>query len=264
MAFIQINIMSESLLRNVNINAIIPVDSDPLQRTSDLTISENTEKYPVLYLLHGIFGNQNDWGNMTVIQRLAEKKKIAVIMPSGDNKFYIDHPETHDYYGSFIGEELVDITRKLFPISHEKQNTFIGGLSMGGYGALRNGLKYHNTFGAVAGLSTANFVDMDIERSEPINDSFLTAIFGNLEEAKYSDLSIDYLIRKNAEQNCNDQKIYLACGNDDVLLNGSVELCDLFKRKGYDITFEHGAGGHDWDFWNTYVRRMIDWLPIDG
>ena len=185
-------------------------------------------------------------------------------MPAGDNKFYIDHPATHDYYGRFIGEELVDLTRKLFPLSREKRDTFIGGLSMGGSGALRNGLKYHNTFGAVAGLSPANFVDMDIEQADPLNDTFLTAIFGDSEKAKHSDLSIDYLIRKNALQNCIDQKIYLACGNEDILFKGSEKMYGIFKKNGYDATFEHGEGGHDWDFWNTYVRRMIDWFVANG
>lgn len=75
LAFIQINVMSETLLRNVNINAVIPVDADLLQRSSDLTSLKDTKKYPALYLLHGIFGNQSDWVNMTVVQRVAEEKK---------------------------------------------------------------------------------------------------------------------------------------------------------------------------------------------
>lgn len=262
MAFIQINMMSETLLRTVNINAIIPIEVNQTQKSANLTSSEKAGKLPTLYLLHGVFGSQYDWPNMTVIQKWAEENNIAVIMPAGDNKFYIDYPETHDYYGQFIGEELVDITRSLFPLSHDKKNTFIGGLSMGGYGALRNGLKYHGTFGAIAGLSVADFVDMEIERTEPINDKFLKAVFGDLEKAKCSDKSIYYLLEKNAKQDCNDQKIYIACGEEDILLKESEKMYRFFERFEYDVTFEHGVGGHEWNFWNTYIKQVIEWLPL--
>lgn len=64
-------------------------------------------------------------------------------MPACENKFYVDNERSHEYYSRFIGEELVDMTRRLFPLSHQREDTFIAGLSMGGYGAIVNGLKYH-------------------------------------------------------------------------------------------------------------------------
>lgn len=73
-------------------------------------------------------------------------KNLAVVMPAGENAFYIDQPEMGTMHGKFIGEELVDITRRMFPLSRKREDTYIGGLSMGGFGALRNGLKYHDTF----------------------------------------------------------------------------------------------------------------------
>lgn len=82
-------------------------------------------------------------------------ENLAVVMPAGENAFYVDQPSIGAMHGQFIGEELVEITRKMFPLSRKREDTFIGGLSMGGFGALRNGLKYHDTFGAVICLSGA-------------------------------------------------------------------------------------------------------------
>lgn len=97
-----------------------------------------------LYLLHGVTGDENDWLYGTYIERYAIEHKIAVIMPDGNNNFYVDNCE-FERWGQFIGKELVEYTRNLFPLSKNREDTYIGGLSMGGYGAIRNGLKYFET-----------------------------------------------------------------------------------------------------------------------
>lgn len=262
MAYIQINMMSESLLRTVNINAIIPTDKIAMPDQKDQKVNK-VKSFKTLYLLHGIFGSQVDWINGTNIQRWAEEKNLAVIMPAGENRFYVDHPATHEYYGRFIGEELVKATRELFPLSEKKEDTFICGLSMGGYGALRNGLKYSDTFGYVAALSAASMVDDTDGTLSFMGEGFLEAIFGDMKAAKDSDFSIDWLIRHNTQNKRNDQKMYLACGESDGLLSHSRRICSLLKENGYDTTFETGTGAHEWDFWNRYIKHVIDWLPLD-
>ena len=259
MAFIQINLMSESLMRTINVNAIIPVDK----------ISFNTKevkkqkKFKTLYLLHGVYGSQVDWINGTNIQRWAEEKNLAVIMPAGENRFYIDQPKTHDYYGKLIGEELVRVTRKLFPLSDKKEDTFICGLSMGGFGALRNGLKHYDTFGYVAGLSSANILDIENVKSSLLGEDYMETVFGDLKKARNSDKSISWLIRNNAREGKTDQKIYMACGESDMLKDQTRELSKLFRENGYEITYETGPGAHEWDFWNRYIKHVVDWLPLD-
>ena len=113
MAFLQISLMSEALLRTVNVNAIIPVDKVQLpDQAAPPTIQRGNFK--TLYLLHGIFGSQVDWINGTMLQRWAEEKNIAVIMPAGENRFYVDQPQTHDFYCFFFSGELLAITRAVF------------------------------------------------------------------------------------------------------------------------------------------------------
>ena len=122
MALLQVNFVSQTLMRTVPIQVVLPVD----KFSWDGARPEGP--FPTLYLLHGIFGNYTDWVSGTRIQRWAEEHNLAVVMPSGDNRFYVDQPDTQDLYGEFIGSELVDITRRMFPLSGERANTFIGRL----------------------------------------------------------------------------------------------------------------------------------------
>lgn len=262
MAFIQMNVMSEALLRTVNVNVILPIDKIQMPDQEDAPAVRDSN-FRTLYLLHGIFGSQVDWINGTKLQRWAEEKNLAVVMPAGENKFYVDRPVIHENFGRFIGDELVNLTRKMFPLSDKKEDTFIGGLSMGGYGALRNGLHYHDTFGRVIALSAPNVVDTDELVLPFMTREYLETFFGNIDEARKSNVSVNHLIEDNALKGCNDQKIYLACGSEDFLLQHTIDLKERFDRYGYDTAMEIGPGGHEWDFWNTYIKHVIDWLPLD-
>lgn len=264
MAFLQVNLLSESLMRTVPVNVILPVDKLAFPGTP----KRPNKPYKTLYLLHGIFGNYTDWVNGTRIQRYAEEHDLVVVMPSGDNAFYVDRPESQNNYGEFIGKELVELTRKMFPLSKKREDTFIGGLSMGGYGALRNGLKYNKTFGYIAALSSALIIDGLPERT---NDSplfidtraYAESCFGDLDKVLESDMNPKYLIRKLKKTNKPIPKIFMACGDQDSLLDVNEDLAAFFKENDVDVTFEVGPGSHEWDFWDTYIKKGIEWLPTE-
>lgn len=264
MALIQVNFLSSSLMRTVPVNVILPVDKLLLP---GMPKKEN-KPFKTMYLLHGIFGNYTDWVSGTNIQRWAEEKDLAVVMPSGDNMFYVDQKESHNCYGEFIGRELVDITRKMFPLSHKREDTFIAGLSMGGYGAIRNGLKYHDTFGYIAGLSSAIVVDGIEQRTNDTPNfierrDFAESIFGDLSKVEMSDLNPKWLVRKLCGEHTDLPRVYLACGTEDSLLEGNRKMRDYMKEAGMDVTYEEGPGAHEWDFWNRYIKKVIDWLPLE-
>ena len=265
MAFIQASIFSESLMRTVNINVILPADKLALPGMP----ARDARPYKTLYLLHGVFGSHVDWVNGTNIQRYAEEKDLAVVMPAGENMFYLDQEKAHALYGQYVGDELVKLTRKMFPLSERREDTAIAGLSMGGYGALRNGLKYAENFGWIAGLSTANITDGVEERTDDVpffleSRSFAESFFGDLDKVAGSDKSIEWLMEENVK-NCRPMpKVYMACGVSDSLLEKNRRLKAAFVKNGYDITYEEGPGAHEWDFWNTYIRHVIDWLPLQG
>ncbi len=256
MALIQVNYVSNALQRTVPLQVILPVD----KLTPDGRLPA-PRKYKTLYLLHGFLGNYTDWVSGTRIQRWAEERDLAVVMPSGDNAFYVDSPNPVNRYGEFIGRELVEVTRRMFPLSDKREDTFIGGLSMGGFGALRNGLKYSDTFGAVICLSGA----VDILSAPRVGNDriFGEAIFGDLDEAILSDKNPRVLIAQHKTARVRPG-IYLCCGTEDRLLPQSRTFRTLLEEAGFDVTYVEGPGGHNWDFWDTYIKKALDWLPLDA
>lgn len=262
MALIQVNFTSSSLMRMVPVQVILPVE-----KLSGKEAAAERVLFPTLYLLHGVTGNYTDWVSRTNIQRWAEAKNLAVVMPSGDNGFYVDRPESHNYYGEFVGRELVEIMRSMFPLSRRREDTFIAGLSMGGYGAVRNGLKYHDVYSCIAGLSTANIV---VGIDKRTNDAtyylgrrdFAESIFGDLSKVEDSDKNPQWLAEKLAAAGVDLPGIYLACGTEDPLLEGNRKLRDCLRSAGANVTYEEGPGGHEWDFWDRYIQRVLDWLPL--
>lgn len=263
MAVIEVNFISKCLMRTVTFNAIIPVDKFGPQ-------AENAEQKPLktLYLLHGIFGNYTDWVNGTRIQAWAEANDLAVIMPSGENRFYLDDEKSGELYGEFIGKELVEFTRKLFPLSDKREDTFIAGLSMGGYGAIRNGLKYAENFGCVIGLSAALVHDTwkDADNSAPIftfRRSYYEAVFGEYDKVKGSDKDPKALLLKLKEEGRPVPKMYLCCGTEDGLVTANRDFRDFLNENGVDLTYVEGPGKHDWVFWDTYIKKVLDWLPLN-
>ncbi len=269
MALIQMMVMSESLMRTVPVNVILPAD----KRRAPGEPAREEKPFRTLYLLHGVTGSSFDWICGTRIKRLAENNDLAVVMPSGENRFYVDQEKGHHYFGEFIGRELVDLTRRMFPLSRRREDTFIAGLSMGGYGAVRNGLKYHGNFSHVAGLSPALITDgidrlTDGDINYPESRSYAESVFGDLSKVEGSDKDPKWLAKRLAEEAGGAPdgreklpKFYLACGLSDGLLSRTRDMRDFLEALGYDVTYAETPGAHDWDFWGSQIEKVIDWLP---
>lgn len=268
MAVFEINFYSKSLNRHVPLCVILPTDKPwfPGMRKR-----EAGKPYKTLYLLHGVTDNYTNWLYNTRIRRWAEDEDLAVVMPSGDNAFYVNQPWNCNMYSEFIGKELVEFTRKTFPLSMKREDTYIAGLSMGGYGAMKNGLEYHETFGAIATLSGAFIVDEHLAEI-PENPYYIIetkeykqSCFGtDLEAAGKSTLNVKVLIEEKQKEGIEFPQIYMACGKLDSLLPASQEVDACLTRFGIEHTFEIGEGNHEWDFWDTYIKKVLEWLPLEG
>ncbi len=260
MAVLQVNFVSQALFRTVPMNVILPVDKK-------FGLVENrTKPFKTLYLLHGLIGNYTDWLYSTRIQQWAEARNLCVVMPSGDNSFYVDNPVSKN--GQFIGQELLDVTRRMFPLSHEREDTFIAGLSMGGFGAIRNGLVYHENFGYIAGLSSAVHLFETPLDAPGRNMGSEDASFGPMEEAVKTDknprVALAALMEKKAKNLATPlPKIYLPCGTEDGLIGPNRAYRDMFEAAGLDVTYYEGPGMHNWDFWNQEIQKVLDWLPLE-
>lgn len=263
MALLQVNFLSQTLKRTVPIQVVLP--SDKILSYDGCT--GKARPFKTLYLLHGLLGNYTDWLTNTNIQRLSEERNLAVVMPSGENSFYVDQLLPNNNFGEYIGRELVEITRKMFPLSHRREDTFIAGLSMGGFGAVRNGLKYYDTFGYIGVFSGAVQV-FELPPDKPGRALFgEDAIFGELSLAAASDKNPRIAFQQMAQALHGDTaaypKIYMACGEQDSLLTANQSLRDFLIQNGADVLWRQSPGGHTWDFWHAQINQLMDWLPLE-
>ena len=140
---------------------------------------------------------------------------------------------------------------------------------MGGYGATINGLRFHETFSHVVALSSAYLVDRLADTYKEYTDNIFTnrgyieSLFGEPENVKGSEFDYDVL----AERVCaagKKPKFFVACGTEDDLMPPNRVFKDNLIRLGYDVTWLEGPGGHTCDFWNEYILKAMDWLPLGG
>ena len=255
MALIQVNYLSKALFREVPVNVILPVDC--FDADTNRYLNGKDRKYKTLYLLHGLLGNYTDWNSQTRIQKWAEEKNLAVVMPSGDNAFYFNSRTPWNDYGTFIGEELVDVTRRMFPLSEKREDTFIAGLSMGGFGALRNGIVYSNNFSHVAGLSSAVHIFEDTSEEANIG------LFDNIEDASKTNKNPWVAVEEMISEKRPIPKFYMACGTKDDLMPANISFRNYLQEKGIEVTWDEDDYGHDWDFWDSQIKKVLDWLPLE-
>lgn len=260
MSVLEVNYMSKALNQKVTFMVVLPIDA---AAAVSLTCQEQNAPLKTLYLLHGLTGNCTDWLMYTNVEKLAEAANLAVVMPSGTNSFYVDLPLMHQNYGEFIGRELVDITRRMFPLSRKREDTFIAGLSMGGYGAIRNGLKYCDTFGWVAGLSSAlHYFELELPNDRRPSMFGEHTVFGDLDTAALSDMN-PRVAYQNAKAAGLVPELFISCGTEDGLLPYNQSFRDYLKAQGEDFFYEELPGDHTWEYWNDGIAKIIrQWLPL--
>ena len=151
MAFIQCGFFSEVLGLSTSMNVILPQSSAGQIGMEGKSFSE---KHHTLYLLHGLSDDHTIWMRRTSIERYAASLGIAVVMPAVHRSFYTDMANGYNYW-TFVSEELPAIARSFFPLSDAREDNFVAGLSMGGYGAFKLALRCPDKFAAAASLSGA-------------------------------------------------------------------------------------------------------------
>ena len=251
MAFCEVHIYSESLGVQTTVNVIIP----QRETRGEIGVSNNAgkNKYKCLYLLHGLSDDHTIWQRRTSIERYAQEYGICVIMPFGGRSFYTDMKYGEKYY-TYISEELPRLMQELFPVSDKREDNYIAGLSMGGYGALKIGMKNCERFCSAAGLSSV----ADIESTVELFKDVYVPIFGEKVEIPDS----ENLLKIAEAQNKDPQKprIFMAVGTEDILYDGNIKLRNTFKALDYDYTYMESKGDHNWDFWDEHIQKVLEWM----
>lgn len=258
MAFLEVRFFSNVLGMGMSMNVILP------QRTRGMIgvdAADPANRYPTLYLLHGMSDDETTWSRRTSVERYADEAGIAVVMPTTHLGWYTDMKHGLRYR-TFLGEELIQICRSFFPgMSPRREDTFVAGNSMGGYGSLALALTYPETFSACAPLSGAFLPGSYLNgQTIPADARYWEDIFGTKEEFFGSVNDLEHMAALRASDGSPLPRVRQWCGTGDYLLEDNRKIKSLLSSLCYDLTYEESQGGHTWYDWDIQIKKILKWL----
>ena len=243
---------SRALDMDTQINLLIPQEA----WTSQGGVA-SAKEYPTVYLLHGSQGDFSSWQRYSSIERYVADNPVIVVMPSAEQSWYTD---TRYGYGflTYITKELPFFLKEHFcPVSTSPETTFVAGLSMGGYGALKVGLTAPELFGRVVALSSAFDVSGRAKGALSERKAFWEGIFGEADSIENSDHDVYYLAQKIKEEGKPLPKIYLWCGTEDWRIVESRKMRDHLTALGYAVSYSESEGDHSWRYWDEQIALHL-------
>lgn len=249
MALVTLNFFSESLGMQSEVYVAIPQQSTG----GEIGIENNAkkEKYKCLFLLHGLSDDHSIWLRRTSIERYAAEYGICVVMPCVHRSFYSDMKYGGKYY-TYVAKELPRIIREFFNVSDKREDNFIAGLSMGGYGALKIAMRECEKFCAGAGLSSV----ADIRRKDFYET--LIPVFG--EDMNIPDDDDLFSLSEKTNSNPDKPRIYMGVGTEDFMYDDNLRLKAKFETLDFDYTYRESTGVHCWAFWDEYIQYVLEWM----
>ena len=243
MALLHTNFFSSTLGMQCGMDVILP------QRRND-------RGWPTLWLLHGLSDDHTCWQRRTSIERYADSLEIAVIMPAVHRSFYSDM--CHGLpYERFVADELPEVARALFHLASQREENFVAGLSMGGYGAFKLALKYPARYAAAASFSGA--LDVAARWESAQHGSDMRLIFG--ENPSGTDNDIFHLAKKLSSDSTQPRpRLFQSCGTEDGLLKDNHLFRDHALGLGFDLDYSEGPGNHNWAYWDAQIQLALPWL----
>jgi len=214
-------------------------------------------KRKLLYLLHGLSEDGSAWQRYTNIETLAHEKGLVVVMPSFGRSFYTDLPNGQAYF-SYLTQELPQYLKDVFGLDPKREDTYIVGTSMGGYGALKAALNFPERFSAAASFSGVTSLEIvNLMPEDPRKDEFRLT-FGDLSQLRGSQHDpMTWLTRASADPS-SLPRLYVACGRQDDLYPINQMFNTACQNLGVPLNYVEEDGQHDWHFWNKHIQRFLD------
>lgn len=204
----------------------------------------------VLYLLHGYSDDHTIWQRRTSVERYAAAHNLAIIMPAVNHSFYCNEPQGERYW-DFVAEELPRVMHRYFRLSDRPEDTFVAGLSMGGFGAMKLALNFPERFGKACSFSGA--VD-----AQGLFDRGHSRVFGSMEDLIGSCNDLAHLMKQPAKRR---PKLYVSCGTKDFLYPAHVKFVPALKKAGWDVqSHDEPDATHCWELWDKEIEKVIPWL----
>ena len=220
-------------------------------------------RYPVLYLLHGLAGHYDNWLSKTKLREYAAQYQMIIVTPEGNDSWYTDSATVPvDKYETYIVQELIPDVEGRYRTIKTREGRAIAGLSMGGYGALKFGLKSPDKCIFAASMSGALDPAVRTDANPRNIWSFLRPsilqTFGTAESPTRAANDLHKLAREfPAERFASLPYFYLDCGTEDGFLATNRELADIFLQRKIPHEFRERPGKHDWAYWDSQVQEVL-------
>ncbi len=213
-------------------------------------------RFPVLYLLHGLYGDYLNWDTRTGLENYARNLRILVVMPDAGNSWYTDSATAPaDKFEDYIAKDLITEIDDKFPTIRNSDARAVAGLSMGGYGAIKLALKYPDLFAFAGSLSGALNAAQNLDVQRPEFRANLLAVFGPAGSRTRAENDVFLLL--NSAHPAPYPYLYLACGTSDYFLQTNREFVRQLSSRKIPYEFHETAGGHTWQYWDRAVQPML-------
>ena len=236
---------------------------------------------PVLYLLHGHSDDHTVWMRRTALERHFAGRRLAIVIPAANRSFFCDQKCGYAY-STFLSEELPKICQRFFRISGKQEDTFIAGLSMGGYGAMRAALTFPQRYGAVASMSggldllalpPALAFDDETTHSEEAMKRLklrdptrfyvlmdLKMTFGSRAEFQGSDNDLCALLKRRIQLSDHLPAMHISMGTEDFLRPTNQRFLEILNAHGIAYHYVQPRGAHEWSVWDRMISQVLDWI----
>ena len=255
MALVHCDFFSDVLGLSTSMTVILP---QPTTTQIGMTGGARDEPPPVLYLLHGLSDDDTIWLRRTSIERYVAPLGLAVVMPQVHRSFYTDEAYGGKYW-TFVSEELPELVSRFFRVSQARADTFVAGLSMGGYGTLKLALRQPSRFAAAASLSGALDVGALARSSREEDPTIWKRVFGNAAPTGTEDDLFALLEQAEPDRL---PALHVSCGTDDQLVAANRRFVSACTAAGVPVTTSFGPGEHDWAYWDDRIQEVLAWLPL--
>jgi S-formylglutathione hydrolase FrmB len=219
---------------------------------------ESSARFSTIYLLHGLSGHADNWSQKTQLLSYAAAYRFIIVMPEGGDGWYTDSATVpNDKFESYIINELIPEIDKKYRTQADRDHRMIAGLSMGGYGSIKFGLKYPNLFSVVGSFSGAFDAPMRTKKSGN-NWPSIPAVFGAEDSPYRTENNIFDILRGFDQQKLADiPYIYLSCGTEDSFIKINRDFDSLLLERKVPHEFRELPGKHAWDFWDGQVQEFL-------
>jgi len=217
---------------------------------------ESGGRFPVLYLLHGLYGDYLNWDTRTNLENYARDLRLLIVMPDADNSWYSDSATVpQDKFEDYIAKDLISEVDEKYRTIRARHGRAIAGLSMGGYGAAKLALKYPELFAFAGCLSGAFNAAQNLDTLRPEFAAKLREVFGN--EGSRERTENDVFLLLNTPHQTSYPYFYLGCGTADFFLETNRALVIQLSSRKIAYEYHETPGGHTWEYWDRAVQPML-------